>query len=450
MDELAKRAYEILVRELGESDTLRFLQSISSHLDLSAFRGLSDGGRSSAPSTITSPGPEEPQDGTSTLALVPRPPLEGPAEKQFSLFPSPERTTEMVQPWEVGPAEPKDEERACQRRDLLARLGNSNLATIEAKVADVLQRFPETRDNDTALALRFWTSFEAAELESIDPASLDVLYSLQNSETIVRSRRHIQNELGLFEGRDRTRQLRSQLQMQFYQMMSERRSDDPEVRLYLDETGNEPSSRFTGVAGICVMSWRFYEIHHAALEQWRERQAWPETIHFADLRDGTIDRALLLLAQLRRRRRGLLFLGHSVPSRGLTHPFLMDLFIQLTCDCIGKIRDLGCLNKPTAITVIKEAEEGFDCMYVPAIRAELERRFAREFPNRAYLRKIEPLPKGREVLLECADLIASSMQRKALFGGFNPKDKLAEAVFNVTGFGDHRESGVVFRSFTRL
>lgn len=60
---------------------------------------------------------------------------------------------------------------------------------------------------------------------------------------------------------------------------------------------------------------------------------------------------------------------------------------------------------------------------------------------------IEPVTKGKEVLLECADLVAGGVQRRVLFKGRNPKDKLAEAVVNVTGFEDAANSGALFKLY---
>jgi hypothetical protein len=39
------------------------------------------------------------------------------------------------------------------------------------------------------------------------------------------------------------------------------------------------------------------------------------------------------------------------------------------------------------------------------------------------------------------------MQRRALSKGRNPKDRLAEAVINVTGFEDSADNGAVFKYY---
>ena len=53
---------------------------------------------------------------------------------------------------------------------------------------------------------------------------------------------------------------------------------------------------------------------------------------------------------------------------------------------------------------------------------------------------------GREVLLECADHIAWGMKRRTASGGHHAKDLLAEAVMNVTGFEDPRDTGMIFHA----
>ena len=81
------------------------------------------------------------------------------------------------------------------------------------------------------------------------------------------------------------------------------------------------------------------------------------------------------------------------------------------------------------------------------MQKQLEDLVAIEFPDQVFVHPIECVTKGREVFLECADLIAGGMQRRTLYKGRNPKDKVAETVFNVTGFEDAMDSGAVYNFF---
>jgi hypothetical protein len=317
----------------------------------------------------------------------------------------------------------------------------------EQRVAHILHRYPETRDSDTALVIRYWTMYQSDVLERWDKLDLSVLYDLDWIETLTRIRRHIQNVLSLFLPSMDTRHSRQASQIEFGQYLAVQRPVRPEIRFYLDETGNEPSKAYVGVAGICVMNWRQYEKHWSGLAQWRTEQRWPETLRFADTDSVMHPKVLALLAELQRRRAGLLFVGYSLPARGHTYQVMQGLLIQLVLDSLKQMRDLNCLNEPRDLVVVKEAETGFDSLYLAPTIKSLAEHVGQEFPERVVLKTIESVPKGREVLLECADVVAGGMQRRALYGGRNPKDVLAEAVFNVTGFDDPRDNGVVFKAY---
>ncbi|MBA4016205.1 MAG: hypothetical protein C0483_03350 [Pirellula sp.] len=352
-----------------------------------------------------------------------------------------------LQPWTVA-SEPVLPPEQVERRDrMLAALADSYLASREQRVARILEKFPETRDSDTALGIRYWKLFQADVLEQWHPLELEVLFELDRIETLGRVRRMIQNELRLFRGLEDTRRAREAMQAELHEYIAAHRGSLPEIRFYLDETGNEGDKAYTGVAGICVINWKQFEKHHAALQQWRARQGWPETIHFADTGIDKLDRAVALLQQLTSRRSGILFLGYSMTSRGRTSEVLFSLLIQLVVDSLRHLRKCGCLGSPRSVRVIKEAEPGFDSLHLQMMTKQLAEIVALDFPGELNVLPVESVTKGRTVLLECADLIAGGMQRRALMKGRNPKDRLAEAIINVTGFEDGGDTGTVFKYY---
>jgi hypothetical protein len=311
---------------------------------------------------------------------------------------------------------------------MLADIANSYLANREQRVAHILQRFPETRDSDTALCIRYWKLFQADVLERWNPLELEVLHELDRIETLGRVRRLVQNDLRLFRGVEETRRAREAMQKELHEYLAAHRDSLSEVRFYLDETGNEGDKTYSGIAGVCIINWKQYEKHHAALAQWRLKQGWPETVHFSETGADKVDRAVSLLQQLQARRSGILFLGYSLASRGRTNEDLFSLFIQLVVDALKHLRDLRCLTENRSVRVIKEAEAGFDSLFLHKMTKQLGEMVALEFPGQLTVLPVEAIPKGRTVLLECADLIAGGMQRRALYKGRNPKDRLAEAV----------------------
>ncbi len=350
------------------------------------------------------------------------------------------------QPWRTPQREASDTATEARER-LLADIANSRLGNMEQRLGFILQRYPETRDNDTSLAIRYWKYFQSDIIVKCNPLTLDVLFDLHRIDTISRVRRHIQNRLKLFTSLRETHRLREFAQIEFHEYLAAGNSTEPEIRFFLDETGNEGQKTYTGIAGVCVMNWKQYEMHWASLNQWRQNQGWPETIHFVEMGNALQGRATALLDELGHRRSGLLFLGYALPSRGQTHKDLLSLFIQLILDALRYMDKIGCLNEPRSLKIIKEADIGFDNIYLENMEKFLGEQISLEFPGRVVCLPIDAIPKGREVMLECADLIAGGMQRRALMKGHNPKDILAETVFNVTGFDDLRDNGTVFKHY---
>jgi hypothetical protein len=352
-----------------------------------------------------------------------------------------------AQPWSV-PKEPElSPERAAHRREILADVADSRLAKSEQRVAHILHKFPDTRDSDIALSIRYWRLFQPEVIERWKTLDFEILFELDKIETLGRLRRMLQNDLRLFRGIEDSRAARESIQTEFYQYFAAHQDSLPEIRFYLDETGAEGDKPYRGVGGLCVINWKQFEKHHAALEKWRSELASPETIRFTDTGANKVDTAVSLLHQLRNRRAGVLFLGYALSSRGRPNEDIFTLFVHLVIDSLKHLRDHGCPIKDRSIRVIKEASSGFDEVYLKHMTRHLQDLVAMEFPGEMSVLSVEALPKGRTVLLECADLIAGGMQRRALGKGRNPKDLLAEAIINVTGIEDSEDVGAVFKYY---
>lgn len=339
----------------------------------------------------------------------------------------------------------EDDATRRRRESLLEALDKSRFAALDERVGLVLRDFPETRDSDTELVLRYWQRFEADALRAWSPSrSLDVLHDLERVDSITRARRRIQNDLHLFEPTEWTKAQRQENQREFLEYLSYRREGDPEVRFYLDETGSH-GGEFVGVGGLCIIDWPTFEPHHSAMQRWRQEQGWDEMFHFADLRDDDMGKYIALLRQLLARKASLLFVAHVLPARAVKHETLFNLFIHLVLDSLDKVARLGCLQQPRAVRVIKEQDSGFDLKKLGRLDELLAQQIVHDFPERAYLRSLDSVPKGSDVLLECADLIASAVRRRLLYDTNQAKDAVSAAVMKETGLDYAPNAGTVFK-----
>jgi hypothetical protein len=334
-----------------------------------------------------------------------------------------------------------------KRQRLIQALDARNFDKVLTRVAFILQHYPDTRDDDISLLLRYYDVHQAEKLEEWDHRSLDVLYTLDNIVTIVRARQRVQNEFGLYVGTLQTRERRKEIAQQFYRYSLAKSEQDAEIRIYLDETKGEPGSRYAGVAGVCLVDWRLYESSYLSLKKWRDDTGWVEPLHASPQAQQSIDRHLALLAEIQKRRTGLLFVGHDVAVRALSSRTIVDLFVQMVMGCLEDMKNNNCLGQKRAVVLIKEADEGFDRAYGTMLETQLQQQIAYEYPDTAYLKAILARRKGEEVMLEVADMIAFGMQRRAMYRGWTNRDRLAEAVANVTGFENFQPTGIVYKGW---
>ena len=163
------------------------------------------------------------------------------------------------QPWSAPPVANIPPEIEAQRQRLLAGVANSEFGKTEVRVAHLLKYFPETRNSDVALCIKYWKTFQADVIEERTPFELEVLFDLHKWATIERVKREIQGTLQLFRGTEDAQKGRELFQLKLNEYLASHRDVTPEVRFYLDETGNEGDKRYTQeVAGVCVMNWQQY------------------------------------------------------------------------------------------------------------------------------------------------------------------------------------------------
>lgn len=335
------------------------------------------------------------------------------------------------------------EERGRRRIELLAALARSDLGTIEAKVAQILQDYPETRESDTELAIRLWLRWCGKVLADNDSMGIRVLHLLKPGlESITRARRRVQNTLGLFQGSPRTQLFRGELQLEFHNYSKEVSGNEPEIRFYLDESGNESNSEFVSVGGVCIIDWRQYEKYHAALTQWRANCGRLHPFHFMTLGDSEESVYMKWLDQLQKYRGGLLFCGYALQAQRGANLHLRYIYLHLIMDSLHRLEKAGCLNEPRRLVIEKESETGFDRFELPTLNAELSQLVHAKFDQRIKFESVKSSPKGSDVMLEYADVIASSIVRRLKHPNSHAKSRVSDAVLRVTGLNQDGEQAV--------
>ena len=359
-------------------------------------------------------------------------------QTQLSLFDA------AVQPWSGNEHDYMPAQFVREREELLATLDASSLLRTEQRVAHCLHHFPETRDNDIALAIRYWRTFQSEVLEDWGQLQLEVLFELDHIETLRKYRRHIQNDLKLFRPSPKAKHWKDSMQGEFYSYLAEKRKYDPEIRFYVDVTPNDPRTGFTGIAGICVFDCGLYKAHQAAFAYWREYAGWNETLDHTSTDPAEVNKQLALLAQMRRRREGVMFMGHALAPGNYRPVVLANLVNQMIVDGLQYLKDKKEFARARAVTVYSSTDSHFDEAHMTLIERELAQSMARDFDDDTlYMRHGELMRPGDDVMLETAGLIAGGIQRSVML----PQDKLAQSVLSVTGFEQKVTDGAQYHAF---
>jgi hypothetical protein len=90
----------------------------------------------------------------------------------------------------------------------------SELNSVKKLVLYILEKYPETRNNDTKLYLQCARELGAKTLDDLERINLSIV-------SVHKVRQPIQNKLGLFKSDKKTKEKREQIQMDFRDWMVE-------------------------------------------------------------------------------------------------------------------------------------------------------------------------------------------------------------------------------------
>ena len=127
-------------------------------------------------------------------------------ELLFSLLNDNSENSQELSPDEMQ----KEAHREEERQQLLDHISSATTNTLRDKVAWVLNHYPEARDSDITLQLKFWETFEM-DIYNGHSIDLDDLYRLTKLNSLTRERARIENIYKLFVASTEVRQKRGTL-----------------------------------------------------------------------------------------------------------------------------------------------------------------------------------------------------------------------------------------------
>ncbi|RHW35048.1 DUF3800 domain-containing protein [Oceanobacillus profundus] len=338
----------------------------------------------------------------------------------------------------TGDDEETSEKKAAKKRKADAlwkavQMGeNKHLTT---RVANILNRYPETRNSDITLQIKYWQVYDQLTSNFLD---LTRLYKLERLTSISRARAKIQNEYKLFIADSEVRRKRRTLEEDEKEAQLLDKPSYGTINVFADETGK--TEKFVIVAGVWSLSEQLASKVYRDFIQWSRRKEeqgikLPEEFHFKNLNNKN-NQELELYKEffnlIISNGEMISFKGVAVNKSKINRISITDLVIKLYYQFIrlGINHEINSnrVQLPKKINLTKDEEEGESALVLETVKQNLADNFKIHHDDNLIMDQLISMPSHKHIFLQFADLFVAALNRKYNNPGNNNKDRLAEYI----------------------
>lgn len=315
---------------------------------------------------------------------------------------------------------------------------SSDFNTIQERVAWILNHYPEARDSDITLQIRYWRKFESDIYNGsyVDP---DDLYRLTRLTTLQRARAKIQNTYKLFQASAEIQRRRGLLQESETQEAGEQQQADSIYAVYADESGKTQQHLVVGSV------WFLHPPEMADIELETEKlkqlHSFTSELHFQTINRSKLPFYKKVADMLATESSALSFKAISVPTRGLSNvqDTLTELYYLLLVHGIQHEHESGRGSLPRQVQLQKDGEEqSTDNLMLENLTDRLQQAASSRFGNDLSVGVFEAVNSEAFNLIQIADLFTSSVSRVLNATGQRdtPKDEFADYLLGALSMPD--------------
>jgi hypothetical protein len=324
----------------------------------------------------------------------------------------------------------------AERQELLNNISSSSVNTLRDKVAWILNHYPETRDSDISLQLRFWETFES-DIYNGHSVTPDDYRKLTRLTSVVRERAKIQNQYRLFVASPEVRKVRGTLSDDEKEKAIEDKPGYPVFIVYLDDSGKTGSHLLVGsvwfLAGGYQSKLLSDEIH-----EFRETKKFHSEFHFKEMKKDELPIYKELVQLFLKQANAISFKFISLPRSGVgkVDDAFEDLYYHLLIQGIEHEDQTGRAPLPRGLQVWKDAEEiGSDKLLLANLEDRLKKAANSIYKDKLSINRLFAVDSKHNSFLQIADLLASSVNRIFNRSGesYNHKDGIAEYFLGALG-----------------
>lgn len=311
----------------------------------------------------------------------------------------------------------KEQKNHINAQKLLREVDEGKSNTLTQKVAIILSKYPETRISDVTLQIKYWREFHNIRGGSV---SMEKMYELERLTSLTRARAKIQNEYLLYRSDEKTKRRRKDLQEIEQEKALMDKPSTSTITVYADETGK--NQKYLIIGSVWILDSNLNGEMSQRLAEWagerKGEEHFPRIFHFKDLRGSNRDRLSYykqFFDQLVDHAGMASFKAIGVDTTKLTMPVedvLSDLYYRLIETGISQEINQGRIELPRQINYLKEQDSQDTSYKVKLFSDFLIDKFKENYGEELKLNKYTTVEKGTGRMIEQADLIASSLNRK--------------------------------------
>jgi hypothetical protein len=338
---------------------------------------------------------------------------------------------------------PEDQQKVAkqeeERRLLLEHISSAATNTLRDRVAWVLNHYPETRDSDIALLIKYWEIFEP-DIYNGDSIHPDDLYKLTRQTSIARERARIQNIYKLFLASPEVRERRGTLsEEEKEKSVEDKPSGWPTLLAYMDESGKNDKQLLVGSLWFLEGGYPILSLNRKILEYRKDRK-FEREFHFSAMSRNDLPIYKEMITFFLKEAPAISFKLVSVPTAGIEDKqiALQQLFYHLLIRGVESENETKRAILPRILQIWKDAEEtGTDRLLVADLGDRLKQAAHSRFNKELFVDEIRCVSSEHNVFMQVADLFTASANRVLNQSGTqrNHKDDFAEFFLDAIGVG---------------
>jgi hypothetical protein len=320
-----------------------------------------------------------------------------------------------------------------EKKDLLASLAGADFSRQKTKVAYILNLYPEARDSDITLTLKYWETFQSDVYNPLGILPKD-LFRLERMHYLVRARAKIQNEYNLFTANSEVKRFRRKHEETMNEEVLKDAKPRKLVHVYADETGK--TQDFVIVSSVWVLTGRAVFTVTQAISTWQESSLWAKReVHFAKLGNRDMDILKEYLGVILQNREFLSFKSIAV-ERARTKRSIESVVEKLHEHMLSRGAeheiDSNRIGLPQKIDVTLDHEQSLDAITLEELKGRVNTGYAAKYGDDVEISQIATISSRSSPLVQLSDLVAGAINRKMNNKGKkNHKDEMADLVIQM-------------------